>query len=139
MQVRKVALERVDALEAMQRQVYAKKLRLKSAQEALRNHREELARKMECVVPSTRTLQIAFKAEADAQRRLQVMHLIIQPKFTSYHQAMGFDCVNVHIFPRAAWRGSSSLSVPVHGFRHVPTTVCEKVLLLLNVSYRFLS
>ena len=74
-QVRKIALEREDALEAMQRRVYAKTLRLKSAQETLRNHREELARKTECVVPSTRALQIGFKASADAQRRLQVMDL----------------------------------------------------------------
>lgn len=77
LKVRKVALEREDALEAMQRRVYAKKLRLKSAQETLRNHREELARKTECVVPSTRALQIGFKASADAQRRLQVAELLL--------------------------------------------------------------
>lgn len=82
-QVRKLALEREDALEAMQRQVNAKKLRLRSAQEAVRNFKEELARKTECVVPSTRALQIGFKGSGDAQRRLQVMGLILQPKLGS--------------------------------------------------------
>lgn len=74
-----MALERVDALEALQRQVHAKKLRLKSAEEALRNNRDELARKMEFVVPSIRTLQIGFKSEADAKRRLQVIYYIFLP------------------------------------------------------------
>lgn len=72
LEIRKVSLERVDALEAMHRQVHAKNLRLKSAQEALRNLREELAKKTGFLEPSTRTLHIAFRAVADAQRRLQV-------------------------------------------------------------------
>lgn len=72
LEIRKVSLERVDALEAMHRQVHAKNLRLKSAQEALRNLRGELAKKTGFLEPSTRTLHIAFRAVADAQRRLQV-------------------------------------------------------------------
>lgn len=80
-----MSLERVDALEAMHRQVHAKNLRLKSAQEALRNLREELAKKTGFLEPSTRTLHIAFRAVADAQRRLQVMYLGNLPKLSSCH------------------------------------------------------
>ena len=98
-QVRKVALERVDALEAVQRQVYGKNLRLKSAQEALRNHREDLARKTEYVVPATQTLQIGFKASADALRRLQVTDLILQSKLRPLsRQAVGFSHLNIVLY-----------------------------------------
>lgn len=64
LQGRTVAVTREDDLEAMQRQVNAKKLKLRNAQESLRKQREELIRKTECVVPKSRTLQVAFKAEA---------------------------------------------------------------------------
>jgi len=106
LQVRTVAKEREDALEAMKRQVYAKSLRLKSAQEALRNHRDELARKTECVVPLSRALQIGFKADADARRRLQVMPFIIQLNSCLHRQRRWVSNVSLSTsFPKSIFIG----------------------------------
>lgn len=72
-----VAKEREDALEAMKREVFSKNLRLKSAQEALRNQRESLAKQTKSVVPSFRSLQCALNAAAGARRRLQGAELLL--------------------------------------------------------------
>lgn len=64
-------MERVDALEALQRRVQAKELQLKSAQDAI--CKQELARETEFFLSSTQALQISFKVLANARSRLQVM------------------------------------------------------------------
>lgn len=64
-------MERVDALEALQRRVSAQQLQLKSAQDAI--CKLELARETEFFLSSAQALQISFKVLGNARGRLQVI------------------------------------------------------------------
>ncbi len=74
-QVRKHSLKRVDALEAMQRQLQAKQRSLDIAKAACAASKQDLVRVRDNLVPSAQALHISFKVMSDAQGRLKVGHM----------------------------------------------------------------
>ncbi|KAH9536386.1 hypothetical protein CY35_17G105400 [Sphagnum magellanicum] len=71
LEVRKQSLKRVDALEAMQRQLQAKQRSLDIAKAACAASKQDLVRVRDNLVPSAQALHISFKVMADAQGRLK--------------------------------------------------------------------
>jgi hypothetical protein len=71
LEIRKQSLKRVDALEAMQRQLQAKQRSLDIAKAACAASKQDLVRVRDNLVPSAQALHISFKVMADAQGRLK--------------------------------------------------------------------